>query len=303
MMRGRGRFASLIMVLALLAGCAETDLVATDASGRNSAITGYKVGKPYQINGVWYYPKEDFDYDETGIASWYGAEFAGRKTASGERFDPNALTAAHRTLPMPSMVRVTNLDNGRSLAVRVNDRGPFSQGRIIDLSRRGAQLLGFQQQGTAKVRVEIMEQESRALAAAAQRQGGDTGQAPPKAAPVSVVVKEPLPGSTPPPSKTTPLPPVTVPTPLPEPDGNVIVMPVYSSRIFVQAGAFARYENARALSSKLAWIGPAQVTTAFVGEQRFYRVRLGPIGTVAEADTVLSRVVSAGHPEARIIVD
>ena len=304
MMRGRGRFAALIVVLALLAGCAETELIATTAkSGKPAPGTDYKVGKPYQINGVWYYPKEDFDYDETGIASWYGSEFAGRPTASGERFDPNGLSAAHRTLPLPSMVRVTNLENGRSLALRVNDRGPFSQGRIIDVSRRGAQLLGFQQNGTAKVRVEIMEQESRTLAAAGQRQGVGSGQAPPKSAPVSVVVKVPLPGSPPPAGKVTPAPPVAIPAPLPEPDGRVIVTPVHPSRIFVQAGAFAQFENARALSTKLAWIGPAQVTTAFVGEQQFYRVRLGPIITVEEADTVLGRVVSAGHPEARIIVD
>src|SRR5580658_8829079 len=118
------------------------------------APTGvYKVGSPYQIDGVWYYPGEQPDYDETGVASWYGPTFYGKHTANGEVFDANALTAAHRTLPMPVNVRVTNLDNGRSIVVRVNDRGPFAKGRIIDLSEHAAELLGYKQAGTAKVRV------------------------------------------------------------------------------------------------------------------------------------------------------
>ncbi len=153
-----------------LAGCAETQLVthATKAvvrsepaspsvsapSGRGTGI--YKVGNPYQINGVWYYPKEDPNYDETGIGSWYGEQFHGRATANGEIFDMNEVTAAHTTLPMPSMARVTNLDNGRSIVVRVNDRGPYVNGRVIDLSRRSAQLLGYDRQGTAKVRVQYL---------------------------------------------------------------------------------------------------------------------------------------------------
>src|SRR5580698_1169108 len=114
----------------------------------------YKVGNPYQIDGTWYYPSEDWNYNETGIASWYGEQFHGKYTANGEIFDLNQLTAAHRTLPMPTVVRVTNLDNGRSIEVRVNDRGPYARGRIIDMSRRAAQLLGFEGQGTAKVRVQ-----------------------------------------------------------------------------------------------------------------------------------------------------
>src|SRR5579871_6664795 len=94
----------------------------------------YKIGQPYQIDNIWYYPSEQPDYDETGIASWYGPTFYGHRTANGEMYDGNQLTAAHRTLPMPVNVRVTNLDNGKSIIVRVNDRGPYARGRIIDLS-------------------------------------------------------------------------------------------------------------------------------------------------------------------------
>src|SRR4051812_18331230 len=113
----------------------------------------YKVGQPYQIDNVWYYPREQPDYDETGIASWYGPTFYGHHTANGEMYDGNQLTAAHKTLPMPVNVRVTNLDNGKSLILRVNDRGPYARGRIIDLSKRAAELLDVVQTGTARVRV------------------------------------------------------------------------------------------------------------------------------------------------------
>jgi len=94
----------------------------------------YKVGNPYEIFDVWYYPERDLEYDETGIASWYGEADAGKPTANGEIFDPSLISAAHKTLPLPSVVRVTNLENGRSIAVRVNDRGPFVAGRLILLT-------------------------------------------------------------------------------------------------------------------------------------------------------------------------
>ncbi|NJO56597.1 MAG: septal ring lytic transglycosylase RlpA family protein, partial [Rhodospirillales bacterium] len=126
----------------------------------------YKVGNPYQIKGLWYYPAIDYDYVEEGVASWYGPGFHGKTTANGETYDQNDMTAAHRTLPMPSIVTVTNLENGRSLKLRINDRGPFAYDRIIDVSRRGAQLLGFHRAGTTRVRVEIDAEESRQMALA-----------------------------------------------------------------------------------------------------------------------------------------
>ena len=133
----------------------------------------YKVGAPYQVNGVWYYPRVDYGYDETGTASWYGEAFNGRSTANGEIFDLTQVSAAHKTLQLPSVVEVTNLQNNRALKVRVNDRGPFAGDRIIDLSRRAAQLLGFERTGTAPVRVRIIKDESIKVAEAAMR--GDIG--------------------------------------------------------------------------------------------------------------------------------
>jgi len=145
-----------------LAGCASGPKQPQPVPAPVAAVTteqnaegNFKVGTPYQINGKWYYPAENYNYVEEGIASWYGQDFQGKRTANGERYDMNAVTAAHPTLPLPSMVHVTNLDNGRQLDVRVNDRGPFHSTRIIDMSRRAAQLLGFYDVGTAHVRVEI----------------------------------------------------------------------------------------------------------------------------------------------------
>ena len=128
------QFCSLVGVILLLGACAQTQLLvhtAKQISGSAAQSGGnYKIGKPYQIKGVWYYPKVDYQHNETGIASWYGPGFHGKKTANGEIYDQNALTAAHRTLPMPSLVQVTNLENGRSLRLTVNDRGPFAHGRL-----------------------------------------------------------------------------------------------------------------------------------------------------------------------------
>lgn len=160
---------SAAIMLVLLNGCSTgtPELSGMSPQAQAEVIKNYggiyKVGNPYKIGDRWYYPKEDYNYSEVGMASWYGEDFNGKKTANGERYNMNTLTAAHRTLPLPSIVRVTNLQNGRSVVVRVNDRGPYVKDRIIDLSKHGAQLLGYMGQGTTKVKVEIMVKESKAL--------------------------------------------------------------------------------------------------------------------------------------------
>jgi rare lipoprotein A len=359
----------------------------------------YKIGEPYQIAGVWYYPAEDWSYAETGIASFYGGErsgtdFHGKLTANGELYDMNALTAAHKTLQMPSLVRVTNLDNGRSLVLRVNDRGPFARGRVIDVSRRAAQLLGFEGSGTARVRVEILAEESQRLKAALT--GRDENQTV-AAVPRSLVASDALPpppgaretrvtsAALPPPSAT--LPPVRtdperaaqpttrqgrpretqvplarqaapiqtqaandpVPTApaapaaaartAPAPTGRnnqpvatpaapqrpaaplasreVAALPVEQqaaarpvltqgqtqrTSLWVQAGAFGNYENAYRLSVRLSRFGSAKVIPANVNGAQVYRVRVGPLADVGEADKVLDQM-SVDVPEARIVVD
>jgi rare lipoprotein A len=311
---------ALLLACCGLFGCAESRAPSRPAVGEGI----YKVGTPYQINGVWYYPAVDYAYAETGIASWYGPGFHGNATANGEGYDQNGLTAAHRTLPMPSMVRVTNLENGRQLALKVNDRGPFAHNRIIDVSRRAAQLLGFEQQGTARVRVEIMADESRQLAmlygaatpvatqAAVVAPTTAAGSPQVTAAPVGAVTTETLaaPGQADQAGK--PVVGKAVPEPIvgraslaagPQPDGKVTLVPVRKTAMFVQAGAFTNVANANRLRLKLAPFGRSQVIPAIVGDQRFYRVRIGPIASLGQADAVLARIVAAGHPEARIIVD
>lgn len=119
-----------------------------------------KIGKPYKINGVTYYPMESADgYNEVGIASWYGPGFHGKLTANGETYNQKAMTAAHKTLPLPTLVKVENLENGKSVVVRVNDRGPYSKGRIIDLTEVAARRLGMIDKGTAKVRVSVLSED------------------------------------------------------------------------------------------------------------------------------------------------
>jgi rare lipoprotein A len=137
----------------------------------------YRVGKPYTVAGRTYTPEENAAYSAEGLASWYGEDFHGRLTANHEIYDMNAISAAHPTLPMPSYVRVTNLANGRSIVVRVNDRGPYHPGRVIDVSVRTAKLLGFYDSGTTRVRVDYVGRASLAGSddnklAATLRQGG-----------------------------------------------------------------------------------------------------------------------------------
>jgi rare lipoprotein A len=140
-----------VATLFVLAGCSSS----RDASSMG-ARPHVKVGQPYQVLGQWYHPQNVSRYEAVGVASWYGRKFHGRLTSNGELYDMNAYTAAHPTLPLPSLVEVTNLENGRRMVVRVNDRGPFVKNREIDLSRAAASALGFERQGLAQVHVRLL---------------------------------------------------------------------------------------------------------------------------------------------------
>jgi rare lipoprotein A len=377
----------------LLAACASPPV---DSSGYLREGGSYRVGVPYQINGVWYYPAVDYNYDRTGIASWYGEEFEGRLTANGEIFDLNALTAAHTTLPMPSIVQVTNLENGRSLQLRVNDRGPFVDGRLIDVSRRAAQLLGFESRGTTLVRVTVLKEESIAAAedamhngqpivlAAASSAAPEVTPAPRPAptyaaaaerrwapeipvtptrriepaataefaaksslrhyasAPESAIVPvktraeprstqtamaEPQARSAPstpprhyqfslitraeaaemlgepaPARKVEIRPNAAAPAKLP-PSSRLVGEPRGPARVFIQAGAFARRDNAERVQSRMAHWGGVQVMPSRINGVAMYRVRLGPFASEAQAARLLTRIVSEGYPGARIVSD
>lgn len=269
------------VVVLLLGGCAQTALVshaAKELLGDNEAdqLGTYKVGNPYQIDSVWYYPKEDPGYGETGIASWYGKPFHGRRTANGAIYDMNALTAAHRTLPMPFKVRVTNLENGRSIVLTINDRGPYARGRIIDVSRRAAQLLGFKEQGTIPVRVEALpgQGELRPLISVAE----DPEAPSLPASPTGSVERQAL-------------------TEL------AVYDPAKGPTMFVQAGAFTNPENARRLRESLSPFGEVHTTRVSVDGANVYRVRIGPVSTTENAELLLDQVIGAGHIDARLIVE
>lgn len=284
------------LALLALAGCASNEVNLSDSPySQAAAIKGqggsYKVGKPYQISGKWYYPKEDYSYSEVGIASWYGSDFHDKRTANGEKYDMNTLTAAHRTLPIPSIVRVTNLENGRSLVLRVNDRGPYAKNRIIDISKRGAQLLGYQMQGTAKVRVELLEDESKELKAA--------------------LLNEPMPTRYASAKKVDYAQNIAIPKKQIQVYKAAEKAPVVSyqnsgsaeKNYFVQAGAFSKQDAAHSLSQKLTQFGKTKVATADVDGKRFYRVRLGPFSFPEEAEVTLAKVRNYGIQNASVVRD
>ncbi|MBV9583338.1 MAG: septal ring lytic transglycosylase RlpA family protein, partial [Alphaproteobacteria bacterium] len=256
----------------------------------------------------------------------------GQATANGEIYNLNELSAAHKTLPLPSIVEVTNLRNGRALRLRVNDRGPYVDGRIIDLSRRAAQLLGFEMAGTTPVRVRILKEESIQVAEAAKR--GQTGSVLLAAAAVSPATPPPRPAPPPamappppqpiaaPPPESTPLPrreppPVETAEAPPPPSRRYwpgLIAPAHaetlrpaaissgsSGRIFIQAGAFAVPENAQRVRARIAALGNVQVVPAEVNGNALYRVRLGPVANETEADRLLNKVVGSGYPTARIV--
>ena len=310
------------MALLALGACSESKLLLHTAKtlqgpASNTSPGIYKVGNPYQIKGVWYYPSEDWSYDETGIASWYGPGFHEKNTANGEVFDQNDLTAAHRTLPMPSIVEVTNLENGRSLRLRVNDRGPFAHGRILDVSRRGSQLLGFNTQGTARVRVRILVDESQ-QAIAAMRNGTQVARADTPIRSdldvsrpgVGAQTLAPPPGAKPASTVATSQPDVkraaaaertfTPPSVL---DGSITQVAVKPTNIYVQVGAFSQHQNAFQVQTKLARVPNINITSARVNGKEVFRVRAGPLQSVEQADTVLTQILKSGYGDARVVVD
>ncbi len=334
-MKNLTKLLSLFAVLALTA-CAETEFganIAKQVTKDTRSQGAYKVGKPYLIDGQEYYPQENFEYAEVGIASWYGPGFHAKQTANGERFDQNELTAAHRTLQMPSLVRVTNLDNGRSVVLRVNDRGPYSKGRIIDVSSRAADLLAFKGKGTAKVRVETLPSESRRIAEDA-RAGKDTrgyevalngnprpaqpnqpvtlypsqttavsvqtASAPDTMGAATVASVEAVPLD---PSRLQPVPGHITQDGRFMPNPVVTQRPVVQTSTYVQAGAFSDSANAERMSQQLSSFGNARVYPANIGGKSFYRVRVGPFQNVADADATLGQILSKGINNAMIVLE
>ncbi len=275
-------------------GAPEAPRAADDGSWREQE----RVGPPYQANGQWYVPTPEPGYSQTGTASWYGPQFHGQRTASGEVFDQDALTAAHPTLPIPSIVQVTNLENGREVIVRVNDRGPFVGGRLIDMSRGAADALGFQEQGQARVHV-------RYLGPAPRRVNADGSMAPasppsPPPAAAQPVDTEEGPSSLLPPSSSS-----ASATLAGAPDDEPSYAPPSRSyaapatgNFFVQVGAYSDLSNAHRVRDAVGAAGPVTVDIRQTSGGELFRVRVGPWGSREEADDARREVASLGYGEA-----
>jgi len=246
----------------------------------------YKVGTTYTALGQTYTPREDYNYSETGMASWYGKDFHNKKTANGETYDMRAITAAHRTLPLPSIVRVTNLENGRSIIARVNDRGPYVKNRIIDLSEKGAELLGYKMQGTAKVKVEILEKESRAIKEAMLADNNKSKLTNNK------INYGLAPKNTTPAVKTAA---VTAPQPA------AVNQPIETGTFFVQVGAFSDLTKAKEMANNMQRFGTVTIHEAYLSKDGVYRVRLGAYHSRDEALQILDRVLDYGHADVSIV--
>ena len=274
----------------------------------NKTVGGVKIGKPYQINGIWYYPEDDRTYDKTGIASWYGPGFHGKYTANGEVYNQDDVTAAHKTLPMPSFVEVTNLENGRKMIVRINDRGPYVDDRIIDLSRRSAQLLDVQKKGTARVRVRRVFPNDAPVSYAKAEQPKPAPApisvpAPIAAAPILVAQAAPTPAPTsvpapaPAPAFEPPVRTVSIPASEPKLSSPPLVTPAGPTS-FVQVAAVSNPETAQALVGKLAQYGSTQMDMTASG---LYRVRVGPFVDKDLAAATLAKIKAAGYGDALLV--
>ncbi len=267
----------------------------------------YKVGKPYQIDGVTYVPQEEFNHVETGVASWYGPGFHGKATANGEQYNQEDHTAAHRTLQMPAIVRVTNLDNGRSTVVRVNDRGPYARSRVIDLSRAAAQDLDIVRNGTAHVRLDQLAAESRAVKEVAISGGGAAEQEAAVAQVASGQRAAPAPMSAAPQLQTPAPPPQEV---LVRADTSAPTIASIASgstqsagSFYVQTGAFSTINNASRQRDLISSYGSTEIFQASAGGHEVYRVRVGPYTTPDAAGIVADRLKRSGYGEARVVTD
>jgi rare lipoprotein A len=282
MMRAAGAPRAFLVVgslaaAAFLVGCAPYRAAPEGANTNRSstAMPRSDRGNPpfYEVFGKRYYVLESSaGYRERGIASWYGREFHGKPTSGGEPYDMHEMTAAHKTLPIPTWVEVTNLDNGRTVIVRVNDRGPFVDDRIIDLSYRAAQDLDMIRRGTARVQV-------RALGAPTAMPATTIAAAEPRRNGFSVISEAhadtPGPGDLP------------------------------MRQLFVQVGAFADGDNAVKLVAKLkrGGIENSFVVSSGTGRDQLHRVRIGPLATAAEFDRVNTDLRALGLSEARLVAE
>jgi len=317
----RRRAAALAWALAV-SGCAQVQVAShlfKKAQDHCTAEGAVKVGNPYLVDGVRYQPlPSSLGYQEKGIASWYGADFHGKASANGECYNMYAFTAAHKTLPLPTVVRVTNLENNRSIVVKVNDRGPFVRGRILDLSYAAAQSLDVVRHGTAPVLVEAIggphhraggyQGGAARLAGQAAPGPGERAETLPSVVPTTAGEEDLAPAAYPAQAAGQAVPPpATENLPKPPPYEERVftdTQPLTRTQVFVQVGAYAAGAGAQGQQQRLLALYPtARVTAVEVGGRTLHRVRAGPFRSLADAEAALDRIVAAGFSGAQIKVE
>ncbi len=254
----------------------------------------YKIGKKYNVRGKYYYPQKDLNYNKTGIASWYGPKFHGKLTANGEIYNQYALTAAHKTLPLPSAVKVTNLKNNKSLVLRINDRGPFVNDRIIDLSSKAADILDLKREGTGLVRVQILRETSLYLEKLAKQ-----GSFPE----ISDLKQTELPNiST----------PVKVAVKIKDTKNKKIISKKINYnlknlskkyKIYIKLASFSSKKNAEIMKKKVTYIDKVKIYKIFKMNKILYQVKAGPFLNVEKVDELYSLLSQQGMQGAKIIVE
>ena len=255
----------------------------------------YKIGNKYNIKGKFYFPKKDLHYNKTGIASWYGPKFHGKLTANGEIYNQNALTAAHKTLPLPSAVKVTNLQNNKTIVLRINDRGPFVNDRIIDLSSKAADILDLKRNGTGLVRVVILKEKSIALENLAKK-----GFFPEIIDLPKIEVPE---------VKTPKITSVKI-------DRNkknyksvkkIIKYDLNNLKkeykIYIQLASFSSAQNAEIMKEKVSYIEKVKIYKKIKMNKTLYQVKAGPFTRVEKVDELHSLLLQKGMQGAKIIIE
>ena len=318
-------FLSTLALVALLSGCAS----GPQRSGTHPVQGICKSCKSYFVRGSWHHPQKHYDYDEVGIASWYGPGFHGKPKPYGEPFNQNAISAAHKTLPLPTIVRVTNLENNTSIKLLVDDRGPYVYDRVIDLSIGAAKELGMYNKGTAKVRVTSVIGESKALSLFLTKYGRSGRD--PSGRTWNQIYDQEIKGKYPDDSNNLPvdssfsvsgskvitpvgqkksLPPIKTKdlgklfevahkSPAPSSAKTVLTKQQY----FVQVGGnFVQYKNANKLLKNIGAVGPSGIKESVqAGGQKLYSVFLGPYSNKAIANKTLAKLSTTGHSDATIV--
>ena len=259
----------------------------------------YQVGNSYQVAGRWFTPHEQPGYDKKGQASWYGEAFHKRKTSNGEWFDMNTMTAAHATLPLPSYAKVTNLENGKSVIVRINDRGPFVDTRILDVSKMAADRLGYRQKGIAKVRLQLIGpaplNDNGARHVMAMNDALENGASFTQLADLSQSNASNVQVATARPNKRKQIENVQqVEYVAPQTEQS-------NAGYVVRVAVFHSLDHAQTAYQELSGFGPAEIIKAVGANGPLYRVQMGPFDNEQDSQSALQTAIASGYEDARVV--